>query len=291
MGKSKLSITWQHMRRTPYQALAASLVMTLTLFIASVFALISLGSEKMLRYFETRPQVTAFFADSSTEEQVQALKQTVETSGLAAEAKFISKKEALAIYREQNKDDPLLLEMVTEDILPASLEVSATKVETLPELAKIMQASQGVEEVVYQPDVVAQVSRLTRGLRLAGGVVLGFFTITAILIIVTIIGMRIASRRDEIEILRLLGASKWYIRAPFLMEGAIYGIAGAMLAWIAAIILLLYSTPTLLNFFGAIPLLPVPIWLMVAILGGEIGFGFLIGSVGSLIALSRFMRS
>ena len=291
MGKSKLTITWQHMRRTPYQALAASLVMTLTLFIASVFALVTLGSERMLRYFETRPQVTAFFVDTATQEQVQNLSQVVINSGLTAEVKFVSKEESLAIYREQNKDDPLLLEMVTAEILPASLEVSAAKVENLAPLAELMRGAEGVEEVVYQQDVVAQVSRLTRGLRWAGVVILSFFTVTAILIIVIIVGMRIASRRDEIEILRLLGASNWYIRAPFWLEGAIYGVVGAVLAWGAAMVILLYSTPTLLDFFGTIPLLPVPVWMMAALLGGEIGFGLVIGSIGSLIALSRFMRS
>ena len=291
MGKSKLAITWQHMRRTPYQALAASVVMTLTLFIASVFALVTLGSERTLRYFETRPQVTAFFTDTATQEQVQALDNLVNNSGLAAETKFVSKEAALAIYKEQNKDDPLLLEMVTADILPASLEVSADKVENLGRLAGLMQGGEGVEEVVYQPDVVAQVSRLTRGLRWAGVAILSLFTVTAILIIVIIIGMRIASRRDEIEILKLLGASKGYIRAPFWLEGAIYGVVGAVLAWGAATILLLYSTPALLSFFGTIPILPVPLWVMAALLGGEVFFGLIIGSIGSLIALSRFMRS
>lgn len=286
-----MAITWQHMRRTPYQALAASLVMTLTLFIASVFALVTLGSERMLRYFETRPQVTAFFADTVTQEQVQNLSQAVINSGLTAEVKFVSKEEALAIYREQNKDDPLLLEMVTADILPASLEVSAAKVANLALLAELMQGAEGVEEVVYQQDVVAQVNRLTRGLRWAGVVILSFFTVTAVLIIVIIVGMRIASRRDEIEILRLLGASNWYIRAPFLLEGAIYGVVGAVLAWGAAMVILLYATPALLDFFGTIPLLPVPVWVMGAVLGGEIIFGLVIGSFGSLIALSRFMRS
>ena len=279
------------MRRTPYQALAASLVMTLTLFIASVFALVTLGSERMLRYFETRPQVTAFFVDTATQEQVQNLSQVVINSGLTAGVKFVSKEEALAIYREQNKDDPLLLEMVTAEILPSSLEVSAARVENLAQVAELMQGAEGVEEVVYQPDVVAQVSRLTKGLRFAGMAILSFFAVTAMLIIMIIVSMRIASRRDEIEILRLLGASNWYIRAPFWLEGAIYGVVGAVLAWGAAIVMLLYSTPALLDFLGTIPLLPVPVWVMGAVLGGEIIFGLVIGSIGSLIALSRFMRS
>ncbi len=278
------------MRRTPYQALAASLVMTLTFFVASVLALVTLGSEQILKYFETRPQVTAFFADTATPDQIENLKVAVDSSGLAAGMKFISKEEALAIYREQNRDDPLLLEMVSAEILPASLEVSAVKVENLPQLAELMRQAEGIEEVVYQPDVVEAVARWTKSLRIGGGVMMAIFSLTSILIIIIIVGMRIAARREEIEILRLMGASNWYIKSPFLWEGAAYGVGGAVLAWGATYILLLYSTPFLLDFFGTIPLLPVPAVIMVSLLGIEVIAGLMIGGLGSLIAVSRFMR-
>lgn len=290
MAKNNLTTTWTHIRRTPYQALSAIAVMTLTFFIAAVFALLTLGSNQILHYLETRPQVTAFFEDSVTSEQVDQLTATVENSGLSSSTKYVSKQEALAIYQQQNQDDPLLLEMVTADILPASLEVSALKPEDLPQIADLMNQAPGVEEVVYQKDVAEAVSRWTNAIRLGGGVIIGFLTLTSILIIIIIIGMRIAVRRDEIDILRLLGASPWYIKSPFLMEGALYGFIGAVIAWATSYILLLYSTPFLLDFFGTIPLLPVPVWVMAALLGAEVGLGLVIGSLGSLIAVSRFMR-
>lgn len=288
--KSSFTITWQHIRRTPYQALAAGLVMILTFFIASVFALVTWGSEKMLRYFETRPQVTTFFADTATPEIIGQLKSQLENTGLTASIKFVSKEEALAIYQEQNKNDPLLLQMVTAQILPASLEVSAINIQAIPQLAAMMQEAQGVEDVVYQPDVVEALGRWTRAIRLSGIIIIGFFTLTSILIIIIITGMRIAARREEIDLLKLLGASNWYIQSPFLIEGMFYGLTGALVAWVAATILLLYSTPWLIDFFGSVPLLPVPLWAMASLLGAEMLFGAIIGSLGSLIALSRFMR-
>jgi len=155
-------ITWKHIRRSPYQALAALIIMVLTFFVVSVFSLISFGSEKLLNYFETRPQITAFLKDEVTGERVEALKAQLTETGKVANLKYISKEEALAIYREQNKDDPLLLEMVTADILPASLEVSAVDSASLPQLAQILKEAEGVEEVLFQEDVVATLTTWTQ---------------------------------------------------------------------------------------------------------------------------------
>jgi len=124
---SHFKTAWQHIRRTPYQALAAVAVMTLNLFIASVFITTASSFEQILRFFESRPQVTAFFKDEAKIDQVEALRQKLLETGKVAEVKYVSKEEALAIYREQNKDDPVLLEMVTANMLPASLEVSADR--------------------------------------------------------------------------------------------------------------------------------------------------------------------
>ncbi|MCX6726028.1 MAG: permease-like cell division protein FtsX [Candidatus Shapirobacteria bacterium] len=116
--------TWTHMRRSPYQSLAAVLIMFLTFFISTVFVLTAGGFQIVLHYFETRPQVTAFLKDETTSSQIDFLQAELAQTGKVKETKYISKEEALVIYKEQNKNDPLLLEMVTASILPASIEVS-----------------------------------------------------------------------------------------------------------------------------------------------------------------------
>jgi len=108
-----LKTTWTHIRRTPYQSLAAVLIMILTFFVITAFTLLAAGSQAILNYFETRPQVTAFFEDQVTLEQIDLLKAKLAETEKTKEIKYVSKEEALAIYREQNKDDPLLLEMVS----------------------------------------------------------------------------------------------------------------------------------------------------------------------------------
>jgi len=288
--KKHFKTTWTRIRRSPYQALAAVAVMTLTFFIASVFILTAAGSQAILRYFETRPQVTAFFKDEVTMAQVDTLKAKLVETEKVKEMKYISKEEALAIYREQNKDNPLLLEMVTANILPASLEVSTVDISYLGEVAEILRQQPGVEEVIFQEDVVQALHKWTTTLRKIGVGLIGSLGLVSFLIILIIIGMKVAMRRTEIEILQLIGASSWYIWVPFVFEGIFYGAVGAILAWLISYLLLLYSTPFLVSFLAGIPILPVPVLFMLAVLGIEILAGALIGTLGSLLAVKRYLR-
>lgn len=283
-------IAWKHIRRSPYQALAALVIMVLTFFVISVFTLLSFGSENILNYFETRPQITAFLEDEVTQEQIENLKIRLKNTEKVAELKYTSKEEALAIYREQNKDDPLLLEMVTADILPASLDVSAVDSASLPELAEILRGAEGVEEVLFQEDVVATLTSWTQMIRKVGLILVSFLVLISLLVVLIIVGMKISIKKEEVEILRLLGASGGYIRNPFLLEGALYGVFGALLAWGLVYLCLLYATPFLTSFFGEISLLPIPLEFMFALLGGEVLLGVLIGSLASFLAVRRYLR-
>lgn len=283
-------VAWQHIRRSPYQALAAVSVMTLTFFIATIFILVAAGSQAILQWFETRPQVTAFFKDEAKMEQVEGLKTKLKATDKVAEMKYVSKEEALAIYREQNKDDPLLLEMVTANILPASLEVSAKDIKYLGEIAQILKDEPIVEEVIFQEDVIASLTAWTSALRKAGAVLMIVLGLISFLIVLIIIGMKVSAKKEEIETLRLIGASSWYVRAPFLLEGIIYGAVGAVVAWIIGYILLLYSTPFLVSFLSGIPLLPVSPIFMLLVLSILVLSGAIIGTLGSLLAVRRYLR-
>lgn len=285
-----LRATFQHIRRSPYQALAAIGVMSLTFFVACVFFLAAIGSQAILSYFEKKPQITIFFADEKTQESIEKLKEKLQSTGKVASLKFVSKEEALKIYQEQNKDDPLLLEMVTADILPASLEISAIDAKHLSELAEIFKNEPLVEDVIYQKDVVETLISWTTGIRFAGTFLVSFLVFVSLLTILTIIGMKIALKKEEIEILKLVGAGSWFIRAPFLLEGIFYGLIGAFFAWGAAYLLLLYLTPFLSPFLAGIPILPVSPLLMVYLLLSMVVIAGLIGAFGSLFALFRYLK-
>lgn len=286
-----LKTTKQHIRRAPYQALAAVMIMTLTLFVASLFMMMALTSQKILSYLETKPQVTAFFKEGTSTQQVEALKQKLQATGKIASLKYVSQEEALAIYREQNKNDPLLLEMVTANILPASLEVSAVEASYLSEISEILKKEPTVEEVVFQKDIVETVISWTRAARYGGAILVSFLSVISFFIILAVIGIKIAAKKEEIEIMKLVGASHWYIRWPFILEGAFYGTVGALLAWGVSYLLLLYATPILSSFLQGLAVFPVsPIFMLGLLLALVLG-GVLVGSLGSLLAVWRYLRT
>lgn len=290
---------WTHMRRSPYQTLAAVVTMFLTMLLAGLFFLATIFSSLVLQYFEGKPQITVFFADKATVTDADSLKKTLESTGKVASLKYVSKDDALAIYRQQNKNDPLLLEMVTADILPASLEVSATDPNYLRDLDPIIRKAQGVEEVVFQKDVVDSLLRWTHAVRWVGGILVGLLSLNSILIVMTIIGMKIALKKDEIEILKLVGASPWYIQTPFIVEGGLYGTLGAIVSWMIIMGVMLWLRPMLMGFLGMIPLIStifgsLTTWAFAGVAGGFLLFlglvGFLLGSIGSFVALSRYLK-
>lgn len=285
-----LDTTWRHMRRSPYQALSAILMMTLTFFVASMLALLVIGSTKIINFFESKPQITAFFKDEAKDQDIGILQNKLRETGKVASLKFVSKDDALKIYQRQNKDDPLLLDLVVANILPSSLEVSAVNVSELSTLAEIFKGDPIVDSVVFQKDIVDTLISWTNAVRIIGLGFVSILSLVSILTMIMVMGMKIAKRKEEIEIMRLVGASFWYIRWPFIMEGALYGIIGAFIAFCISYGLLLYATPFLNTFLTGIPLLPVSPVFMLALLSVELAIAMFIGVFGSFLAVLRYLK-
>jgi len=112
----------------------------------------------------------------------------------------------------------------------------------------------------------------------------------SIFIMMIIIGIKISQRRDEIEIMRLIGATSWYVRWPFVMEGVFYGIAGAFIGWVVSVGILMYATPFLEGFLRGIPILPIPPVFLLELLAGEFIFAILLGVISSFLAVLRYLK-
>lgn len=281
---------WQHIRRSPYQAMSIVLIMTLIFTTGAIFAFLIFGSQAILSWFETRPQVTGFFKEGTKIEQIQTLQDGLSKTNKVANIKYISKDEALAIYREQNKNDPLLLEMVTANILPASLEVSTKNLSDLEEIAGVIKNDPQIEEVIFQKDVVSSLSSWTNALRKIGLGLIIVLTFISLSVILVNIGMKIALKKEEIEILKLIGASSGYIRLPFILEGIFYGLFGSVIASLINYLILLYSTPFLVNFLSGIPIFPINPVFLISLFSTLILGGIVIGALGSYIATKRYLR-
>lgn len=282
----------KNIRRTPYQALAASMVMFLTFLALTIFLLLAFGSQQILHFYESKPQAIAFFKDGVTDNDIKAIENALSQTGEVTKFKYVSKDEALQIYKDRNKNNPMLLELVTANILPASLEISTQTLEDLKSIAEIVKREPVVEEVVFPEDVVASLTQATRFIRVTGGSLVAFLIVFSTLIIILVIGFKIRIKRDEIEIMKLLGASSWFIRIPYLLEGIIYSLSGALLGWICSFGILWYFSPLIQGNLGEASqyLFPISPLFVLAVLLLEIVVAILVGGLGSLAAVRRYLR-
>ncbi len=284
------SFAKRNIRRTPFQAIAATMVMFLTFLALLTFLLVAAGSQETLRYFERRPQVIAFFKDGTTDQDIQTIDNALKQEVRVIKTTFVSKEDALKKYQADNKDEPILVELVNANMLPASLQISTNTPEDLTMIAEILSKEPVIEQVFIPTDVIKNLVSFTTTIRIVGMSVVGFLMIFATLVILMIIGFKIRLKRNEIEIMRLLGASSSFIRNPFILEGMFYGVAGAVTAWVIVYGLIWYFTPFLQGYLGEVQLLPVNPLIMLALLGVSIAVAAIVGGLGSIGAVRRYLK-
>jgi cell division transport system permease protein len=289
MSAVKTALT--SLRRSPYQSMLAVSVMTILFFVANLFALSLMGAEQILRFFETRPQVIAFFLPQVADEVITNAGNVMKAKSYVGEVRVVTKTQALELYQKDNKDNPLLLELVTADILPASLEVTARQASDLNQIKQDLKAQNGIDEVTFQDDVLNSLLQWTKSLRIAGLFAVSVLAVTAFLTIVVLVSMKTITRKKAVSIMQIIGATNGYILAPFVTEGLLYGLTGALLGWALMWGVLLYATPWLSSFLGGIVTFPVQFQILLACLGASALGGIIIGSLASLVAARRLLRS
>lgn len=283
--------TWHHIRRSPFQSLTAILIMTVSFFLLSSFTIISNGMNGLLNYLETKPEITIFLKDGLDKSTIENLQMELSNYQNIKEIKFISKEKALSIYREQNKNSPLLTEMVTASILPASFEVSVSDIKVLEQISQNFTAKKDqVDEIIYQKDIINSILVWTKIIRQVGIITVSFFCLITFLVVMVIIGMKITNRKEEINISRLLGASKTYVKAPFILEGIIYGATGSLFGTLLSIVIFYLYQKTINNFFNPVQFISTEVNFVVLIIATSEVIGILIGYLSSWIGSHRYIK-
>lgn len=293
----------KNIRRAPYQTIAAIFVVSITMFVVSVFLLVSLGSHQILLNFETRPQVIAYLKDGHTPEQVSALLTKLTNTAGVKKAIYVSKEDALEIYKKSVGNDPVMLGTVTDwgivtaDIMPASVEITALSPQDFGNISSVLENSdlvsvtpQGKKEIDFPKDFVDILTKWTSAIRTGGLFLVVILLLVSIVTIIMIISMKISARRTEIKTLKLMGASNFFIMKPHLQESLLYGVTGSVVGWLFCFILLLYSTPLLAPQLLGIITFPIPLQVMLLLLAAITIVGFLISLLSGYFAAVRFLR-
>jgi len=293
---------WTSIRRTPYQSFSAFLILFFTLFLTLILFVSLTFLYGTLNYLETKPQVTVYFQTKTLENQIFKIRDDLMASGKVLSLKYISKNEAFNIYKQLNKDNPLLLEMVSADILPPSLEVYAKKPIYLPEIAEYLKKQGGIDEVQYEKDIIDKLLVLTNTIRISALIFFSYLILMSIVVLTTMILFKIALKESEITLLKLIGATNFYIRKPYIFESLFLGITASTISFGIFSFIVVYFNSFLQSYFKGITVLsvnvfnyPLNIWplnyVFFAIVFVSITlFGMIISSVASYIATNKYLK-
>lgn len=287
---NSFSAALSSIRRSPYQAMAAIMVSTVTFAVIFALSYFMIGAQKILNYYETRPQIIAFFEIEASDEDIQKTKSLMESKPYVTEVKLTSKQDALNLYSQEYQNSPMLLELVTADILPVSIEVSATDIGSLAQIRTDLEQAPGVEDVQFQEKVVETLRSWTNTARVVGVSTALILAFLSFLVITVIVGMRVSMQKRKISIMRLIGATRWYVKRPFMAEGMMYGFIGSLLGWAAATGVVFYLAPNIKEFVTDISLFPVPLEFLGIQLGIGLLAGIFLGCFAGLAAGQRLIR-
>ncbi len=291
------------LQRNKSITLSSIAVMTLVFLVQSIFLIFAFVSVKFLNYVETREHLEVFFNTDVPEGKILEIKTILENTQKTAYVEYTTQEEAAEFLRQKHSDNPLILNAINADTLPASLAIRAKKIDYVPELNSILQSQDPNDTLIYKigynEDTTNLIKDLLFWVKLTGAILIFFLIVVIFLVSLLTVEMSINSRTEEISIMQLVGGDKWYIRAPFIFGGTIYGIAGSLIATliIVSLSVLVYfvkdQSPTLSflsNFFSDLDLPNINLLIIIGVFLAQMLLGAIIGSINSLIAVYRRLK-
>lgn len=263
--------------------------MTFTLFITSIFSVVILTANEVLKYLEGRPQITVFFKSDFPEAKVKELGGKIEKLPDVASVNFVSQEDAFKFYLGQHQSEQSLLESVSREIFPPALEIKTNKISQLGPIAQSLNQEEGLDEIVFFKEVIETFRSWIEGIRFVGVSLISVLAAITLFIILITVGMAIRSRSDEIEIMKLLGATANYIRLPFLTQGLLYGLVSSLVSTASLLIIFPLAESRLEIFLKGLSLPPILNFVLL-VSGGQIFVGAFFGVFGAWLSTKRYLR-
>jgi cell division transport system permease protein len=273
-------------RRAPLLSLLSITAIAFSLFTVGLFGLVALNLRQALRGVEERVEVVAFLLRGTAPETITLASQDIASFPEVGDVRFVSEDQALVEARRELVEFKDAYRDLQVNPLPASLEIRLKDgFRDAAHVAAVADRVRGfpfVEDVRYGRDWIARLDQLRNMAGVVGFIIGAAFALIAVVIIGVTIRLTIMQRAREIAIMRVVGATNWFVRGPFLLEGALKGILGGVLA-----LALAFTAYTL--FRGAGPLSTLvffrPVDMVVLLV-----FGVLLGLLGSLLSVGRHLK-
>lgn len=277
-------------KRNIWMTLASIFTVVLSLFILGFFSIVILNLNKMADTLESQVQISVYLKDDLSQEEIDETKETLSKIEGLQDIKFTTREEAMKNFKERLGDQQFLLDALDDtNPLPNSFSLTVTSPQQVKTIADTAAALDSVESASYSQDIINHLFNLTHLIRLIGVALIILLTGAAIFIISNTIRLTVFARRKEIAIMKYVGATDWFIRWPFLLEGICLGFIGGGLATIFLYIVYNQVTQEIyeaMAFFPLIPQHPFIDYISLAILVA----GIIVGALGSTISLKRFLK-
>ena len=288
------SSAWQNFWRNAAVSVASVLIVWVVLLSLGSLLLILHSLDQIVAMEKTRASViSVYLADSDPLSSVMDFKLHLDQDPRVTAVEYVTKDEAMARFRQMPALDPSVIESLGTNPLPASLDVTVRDIRYLGAIDQEVRASPLVDKspsTNYEPSVIDKIILLARVMGIAGLALIIGLTGLSVFIIMLTIRTAIYLRRKEIEVMKLVGATDWFVRWPFIVEGMIVGVFGAV---VATIIVGLGYRPAVSNLQSVLIFIPLsydPHYLQLVLLA-MLTFGVLLGTVGSYLGVRRFLRS
>ena len=279
---------FQGFTRNPVMSLASTFTVTLMLLLFAFFLTTDRGLQAAVQVLESKVELALFIDDRAKVSEILALKSRIERDPAVYRVDYITKDQALRRLQEiADRRKDFVVADLSSNPLPASLEIKLSDAREARRLGDELRAEVGkgvVYDVIDNPQVVDQLLTITRVLSIGGIAVLSMMLFVALFVIVNTIRIAVHARRDEIEIMQLVGATDAFVRWPFILEGMFVGALGATLSLVVLFAAAGPVTTAMLDFLVTLPISLGPDYA-VQLAASVLGVALLVGAGGASLSV------
>ena len=290
---------WENFFKSNGFSVATIFILTLVLFLISALFVFKDMSEFLFSELQEKVDVSVYFIDDALEQDILEVKETLEEFSEVKEVEYVSKDQALANFTEKHKNDVVLMESLDElgiNPLPASLNVRAWEASQYAVVSRFLEQGQFnnlITKIDYfqKKPVIERIFAIGAGVNRTGLALCVILSIIAALVVFNQVRLSIINSKEEIKVMRLVGATNWFIRGPFVAQGIFAGIFACLIASIVSGLTCYFLGPKLEILMPGLNFFQYYISNFFVILAVQLCVGVGLGVVSSVIAMRKYLRA
>lgn len=275
--------------RNKLMSLASISVVTASMIVLGLFLVISINLNHNIRKLEEQPQMQVFCDPELDDQQIKVIEQTIKNDSRVKKYTYVSKKEALEKAKEMLGDDQNVIEGLGDDFMPVSFIVELNNLKEAPDVVSAFKSIQGVSNVRYSQERVDIILKIATWVQIGNIVLIIILLAVAMFIISNTIKLTVFARRKEINIMKYIGATDWFIRWPFIVEGVVIGLIGAVIGFVAISIIYALLSNKVSEGINIISLVSLRELQFVVTYTFAL-VGTVIGALGSAVSIRKYLH-